>query len=81
MSNRICLQTKNCIVCGKPATQWTGHVTATATHYIQGGVVCVGRLIITSGFCDSDECRAGVRADADGCHGDWNAAMGAVIWE
>ena len=59
--------TANCIVCGKPATRWAGHV-----H--------MGSRVFTAGWC-SEMCENKSEGKAcaefsSGCYGDWKLGDG-----
>lgn len=75
MSHYIHLKTTNCIVCGKPATLWTGHVVARTYGPIAGDNRDVLKVSVTAGFCGDAKCGA-VEPGPLGCFGSWKPKMG-----
>ena len=63
------LKTKNCIVCGKPATCWHGHVIAKEKmalgNYIDKDVI--------AGFCDMHNEK--YLSNDEGCYGNYNSKI------
>ena len=76
----IDFRTVNCIVTGKPATVWTGHVVATASGRIDGErqmpLVEIG---VTAGFA-TDEVKNAAKSDDRGCFGEWKPSDG-LKWD
>lgn len=64
------LQTKNCIVTGKPATVFSGHVLA-KTFDVVGRLVTIS---VIAGFVDSETHRG--LTSHKGCFGEWKPEYG-----
>jgi len=76
--------TKNCIVCGKEAEVWSGHV-----HYKKALKGSTDKDMVTAGFCKEHEeilhkgfvsGREGLE-DCEGCFGKWKKQDGLIIEE
>lgn len=67
-------KTKNCIVTGKPATLFTGHVLMETLDRNGRSVV----VSILAGFADSKIYESAVCGKA-GCYGEWKPTFGAKL--
>lgn len=73
----VSFRTKNCIVTGKPATMWTGHVIYSGYGPIRSSdkQLVLQKCSVTSGFATRDD-MSKVASDDCGCHGHWKPADG-----
>lgn len=70
----ISLRTQNCIVTGKPAEVFTGHVVADCF----GPLSAVARVAITAGF-DCSKTYEALACDRTGCFGEWKPEYGVKV--
>lgn len=76
---RICLETENCIITGKTATVWTGHVIAecmlgNTKAYSSGNAT----IAIIAGFENQEIMH--LQTSVFGCFGKWKKEDGLRKW-
>lgn len=77
---RVSLSTTNCIVTGKPARIWTGHVLVRTSGKMRRGYANSRTVIVsvTAGFISEATART-IKCDDVGCFGDWKPEYGLRV--
>jgi len=79
VNNSLSLSTTNCIVSGRPAKLWTGHVLARVSGPVDGdGRVKFFEIGVIAGFVD-EVTMLQVKSNKFGCYGNWKEADG-LAW-
>ena len=69
------LYTKNCVVTGKPATIWTGHVKLNRCFINNGHYE---NICVIAGFVDNEICNE-AEMNQDGCFGDYKSEYKIIV--